>query len=237
MAHRGPMRGTRIVTTVGLEMPLDFPTGLYNSIHSRLHAARGQRQSFWRDYAPSWNAVAYRYRACADLAEEFSQSVNQHGDGPAQPERYLQDRALFGFFVNALSTLEALAFALYAIGHTVRAGAFRLTTERHRRNVSPERTAAVFAKAFPTDPLAQALVATLSSPERRTLEKVRNVLAHRGQPGRRMFLSTGTSTQQPAGWIRGLTIHPSMVERKRLWLARRLRVIMSTTDRFVSANL
>jgi len=156
---------------------------------------------------------------------------------PGQPERYLQDRALFGFFVNSLSTLEALSFALFSIGHTLRSSAFPLTTEHDRRRVSPELTALAFANAFSTEPLSHTLRATLSSPDRRTLEKVRNVLAHRGQPGRRMFLSTGTSTQRPARWIRGLSIQPSMVERKRLWLARRLQAIMRAADRFVATHL
>jgi hypothetical protein len=139
--------------------------------------------------------------------------------------------------VNALSTLEALSFALYAIGHTVRPRAFRLSTEGDRQNVNPERTAAAFKHAFPTEPIVQALRATLSSPERRTLKKVRNVLAHRGQPGRKMYLAAGASKEPPARWIRGLTIHPSMVERKRSWLARRLRVVLRAADAFVSAHL
>jgi hypothetical protein len=218
-------------------MPPDFPTQLYSSIHSRIQAARAKRPRFWRDYGPSWNAVAYRYRACVDLEAEFSASVTRHGDAPPQPERYLQDRALFGFFVHALSTLEALSFALYALGHTVRPAAFRLRNEQDRRNVTLERTAAAFARAFPAEPLAEALRRTVASPDRRTIKRVRDILAHRGQPGRRMFFSTSASSQQPARWIRGLTIRPAMLEAKRRWLGRRLRVIMTDADTFAATHL
>src|SRR4051812_46965066 len=95
------------VNTVGLEMPDDFPVDAYNAVHARVSPKREPRPAAWPEWASAWNAVAYRFQSCVEHAAAFTKSIRQHGDAPAPPTRYIQERELFNFFTNGLAAIES----------------------------------------------------------------------------------------------------------------------------------
>ena len=48
---------------------------------------------------------------------------------PFRPERFIQEDALFGFFVNGLSVIESFFYGLYWIGSMVDTNSFPVLTE------------------------------------------------------------------------------------------------------------
>jgi hypothetical protein len=97
-----------------LDMPADFPVKPYDSVWKSLEGLGGENYRMgeeskyhsWYQWLAAWINIAYRFRSCAEHDEAFAESVSKFGDNPRQPEKYHQDRELFGFFVTGLSAIE-----------------------------------------------------------------------------------------------------------------------------------
>ena len=116
------------VSTVELEVPDDFPQKHYDAVHARVTSSpRGEEAMF--HYGGAWNAVLYRFVSCARSDETFANSVRTATLTPVRPERFIQEDALFGFFVNGLSVIESFFYGLYWIGSMVDTTSFPVLTE------------------------------------------------------------------------------------------------------------
>src|SRR4051812_16010084 len=102
----------RLLTTVGLAAPKDFPFDSYEAVHARVSRQKDYSPAAWSEYAGGWNAVAYRFIACPEHDRSFTQNFRVYGRAPEPPHRYLQERELFGFFVSGQATLESCCYAL-----------------------------------------------------------------------------------------------------------------------------
>lgn len=163
---------------VGLEMPADFPTGAYDAV-AQVVMARAPNGISRREFNGAWNATAYRYLAADELDRAFRASVEEHGAAPPVPERYRQERDLFGFFANVGSMLDSLGYALHCVGAAVLPARFPLATTADRQRVTFARTAARYHRRFPDTALQLALEAIQGSPERSRAAELRAVLTHR----------------------------------------------------------
>jgi hypothetical protein len=123
----------KTVATTGLVMPTDFPTEMYAAIHQKLQPLATSKSKIYAEFGGAWNVISYRYRALADYDEAFSSSIKVHGTAPIAPERYEQERDLFGFFSSGFSVFEALFYGAFAIGAFLDEQPFRL---KHRPNSS-----------------------------------------------------------------------------------------------------
>jgi hypothetical protein len=137
------------VSTVELE-PGDFPKEHYDAVARRIHANHARVTGSPRGdeamvhYGGAWNAVWYRFVSCARSDETFTNSFRT---GSSPPERFIQEDALFGFFVNGLSVIESFFYGLYWIGSMVDTNSFPVLTEDkpitppvvHRQGVKPKR--------------------------------------------------------------------------------------------------
>lgn len=94
------------------------------------------RGEFWA----ARNAVAYRFTACAEAAEGFASSVDQHGAAPPQPHRYTQERDFFHFVLGGMASLEALHYGVHAWGACRGLTGFVLNSDRDRRRAVPKAT-------------------------------------------------------------------------------------------------
>jgi hypothetical protein len=94
------------------------------------------------------------------------------------------DEALFDCVSNAVSALEATAFAAVSLAAMVRPTAFRMASELDRRNVTLQRAAEQFSgpNGFPSEPLTRLLVSVQRDPLFRDLRSNRHELIHRGSP-------------------------------------------------------
>src|SRR6266513_4666319 len=166
------------VNTVGIEVPLDFPTATYNEFHEKISPLQPKHSEAYKHYAGGWNAVAYRFASAADYDREFTRSIQT---STCVTERNIQEHSLFGFFMSGVAVLDSAAYALYAVAYMIAPGKF-LLTELHR--IAFSSVAVSFATHFSADPLASTLKAISENPEMIQLREIRNVLGHRASTTR-----------------------------------------------------
>jgi hypothetical protein len=223
------------VATPHLELPDDFEYESYKAVSSRIGPLHESHQLQWREYSTAWEAVAIRFLTCAEHDEAFTRSVTTHGDAPQQPERYFQERDLFGFFVTGLPTIESACYGLYAIASMLDDVNFPIKEAKDKRAIKPESTAMQFRKAFPNEAISRALKGMVDSQEYKDWNKVRNILAHRGWHARTIYASTvgsGDDTHGDALWLNGIPLNASTTPSRRAWLAGTLQTLLREAHSF-----
>jgi len=238
------------LVTTGLIMPKDFATAPYTAVHSRVGSLIDAQPLAWPLYAGAWNAVSYRFQACADHDEAFTASVERAGGSPPSSERYVQERELFNFFVNGLATMESLCFGLFAIGSMLALPDFPIATPKDLRRITPEWTAKAYASAFPGEQITNALGQLIGEQCFIKWNEVRNVLAHRSAPGRAHFRASAVSipsgdasaavntpSDPPSTWLNGIPIDANTTSVRRAWLADTARELLEATATFTATHL
>ena len=219
-------------------MPSDFPIDLYEAVHIRVNKKKTIYPDTWSQYAGAWNAVAYRFLACADYDQAFTESIQRAGNAPPPTERYNQERALFGFFVTGLSVIESLCYGSFAVASMIDVQNFPMTTPQNLKDINPEYTTKKFISVFPTDPITILLKQLTTSQDYRDWKDIRNILAHRSAPGRTIQFSINPGSQiDGALWINGINIDINMTSSKRQWLSTILRKLLEETNSFTTGRL
>jgi hypothetical protein len=219
------------LSTTGLEMPKDFNVAAYESIHGRMGANKA-RITTWDDYLGAWCALSYRYLSCAESDEVFTESIKIFGPAPPLPQRYLQERELFSFFVLGLSTIESLTYGFYAVISVLDPTKFPLNNDNDRRYIYPESTCTKLTNRFPTEPISKSLASITSSKEYDDWKNLRNMLAHRTLPGRNIRIVPG-GAPLPALWA-GIEVDVNTTALRRRWLAGKVFDLLRDIDLFIS---
>ena len=203
---------------------------------------RPDNEDLWDQYGGAWNAVAYRYLACAEsdeaFTEAFTRSIKIRGDSPLASYRYEQERALFLFFVAGLSSLEAFCYGIHAIAAFVKSESFPMGTDCDHRVVTPECTHKRLQATFPREPLTSTLGCVLATQEMREWKEIRNVLIHRTHPGREIRvggLPTDPSTSST--WKVGIDIDVKTTSVRRSWLSDKLGQLLGDAAEFARQRL
>ena len=128
--------------------------------------------------------MAFRFAAADESHDRFAAVISGSDafrlDGP----RYVQEEALFSFFINTLSTIECLYFALYNLAGCINPAAFPAKTSDDLRAVNVEETAKRFKNAYGQKALSKTLMNVRRSEELKALRMHRDFLTHRGAPPR-----------------------------------------------------
>jgi len=156
----------QILSTVGVRMPPEFNAKAHDSVNSRVSSATQPNSRQRRSFAAAWNATAYRFLAASEADASFTHSVGGTVSPPPQ-ERYIQDNALFTFFVAACSTLESFYFSAYCIGAIIDPEAFPMGSPKDLK-LYPDRVAKAFTSRFSQDELSNALSTPLDTIEYKT---------------------------------------------------------------------
>jgi hypothetical protein len=146
-------------------------------------------QSRW-----SWQAVRYRYRSCAECADEFKALLANpaprwescFGD---EELTYKLERCIYVFFVSVLSIFDSFAFCLYFVGNDMRPKAFPFVAKP--RKITLPATYNAMLVEFPHDGTTVALDGMSKDARFATINAVRNLLAHR-LSGRRTMRTSST---------------------------------------------
>jgi hypothetical protein len=190
----------------------------------------------WAQWAAAWNAVAYRFWAAAEDDETFRGLIKANS-----PDRYSEERALFGFFVNACSAIESAAYGLFALGAMVMPAGFPLSTPDDQRRVSLAATAARYGVEFGGEPATRALAETVSDHDWSEIVSIRNVLAHRTAPPRHHW--RGGPNDGRTDWrlaphgLTSLNFADEPTARFRAVLAGHLSALLAGTEAFVEARM
>lgn len=224
------------LVTIGLEMPDDFPSKPYNEIHQLIQRIeRDSHPHFWDNYGRAWNTLARRFLACSESDEQFRASLKRAGTAPQPEERNIQEKVLFHFFCDGFSAIECLCYALFTMGNHLRSDDFPLQTPRQLKNIYPHTTRQTYEKAFRGEPITRGLTSLCVSTEFVQWKEIRNVLSHRGQPGR--LIIAGDNPEHDAIWhVWDVPIGEKTTTTRREWLSDTLRDLLVDTHKFVSAH-
>ena len=224
-----------------LDFPDDFPVAAVEAIHGHVtdrdqHAPEAIE---WKEWASAMNGVMFRFLACSEHGVKAMDSLRR-STAPPPLERLDQEKWLFGFFFEGLSSLECAYYGLYFIGVLAEPDAFDVN--RNRKDIGPWLVASLYGTAFANEPLAQRLAAVLSTTDYEQWRDIRNILGHRGTPGRGHFVGGDRAEQVdwhlPVDSLDVSTIlEPSELERRRAWLGSALCEILEAADAFVHAHV
>jgi hypothetical protein len=225
------------VTTIDLDMPPDFPAAEYNGVHARVNLTPQPQppRENWRRFARSWNAVAHRFRACADYDDRFRESLRMHGDGPGPEVRHGQERDLYGFFTNGMSVVDSFCCALHALGEMPRSQPRRDAPSGEA--LWPRDVRRAFERLFARDQVTVILATVLESAEYGDCLRMRNTLAHREVTSRQFFLKAGNpGPGEPAMWGDS-RLDESLTRVHREWLAQVLSELLASARVFAEQRL
>jgi hypothetical protein len=183
-----------------LPIPHNFPVDNYEAIASlvtlKLNDTNKDEFSFFID---SWKGFLHRFLACTEHDKNFREWVSAVAQNDSSYKRYAEDRELFNFFVNGLSAIECLCCALFAIGaieEIAQTGqrtnlAFSIKTEKDLKHITPTITTERFQSQFVNVDITATLKnlfddksITEDAAKYKEWKKIRDILAHRAQPGR-----------------------------------------------------
>ncbi len=226
---------SHILSTIGIEMPLDFPVVPYEAIHEVVcQVYSADNTPTWHEYAGGWNGIAHRFRSCADHDTAFTESVRRFFKHETHEERHVQEHELFGFVTNGLASLESFFYALYAIASMLEPDNFPMRTEDEKRPVNSEKVCRQFAKRFSKEMITSVSARILASGEFDRWAKVRNILVHRASPGRNLYAG---GEQDGEAWWLDIRIDERTTASRRVWLAASLRELLEAAESFSAARL
>lgn len=226
-----------VLSTNNLTVPDDFPASQYDAVHTKL-VAHGSKNEH-RLFMGALHGISYRFKALADYDDSFTASINAHGTTSGQPIRYQQERDLFGFFSNAFSVFDSFCFALFAIGSLASPANFPLATPEDERNVNWGSLQRAYCRAFPANPILNALTTITTDTAFAELRDIRNILTHRAAPGRRYEIEVSSSVTLTGTTISRLNIplDAATTSSRRRHVAKLLHPGFDATQKFVEDHL
>lgn len=231
-----------------LQMPADFPHATYMAVeagishHLAVHKPGVNAGTIpgFSGYAGGWNGLAVRFRAADEYGTSAIHLLTTLPGSPPNEDRYAQERDLFGFFANAVATVESCCFAIYHMGLMAQPPFFATPPDE----ITVKVTAGAFANAFPGSRLADVLARLNGDAAWREVKKVRNIFMHQASsPGRTVYIALAEAVAAgyvvpPAEWTGlGIALDRSLVEPHRVWLGQTVERLIGATDDFVSGEL
>lgn len=233
------------LTSTGFAMPSDFPLGLHDKIHGLLVNYKDTHPTQWMSFGSGWNGLAHRYRAMDEYHKEFMASITKHGNSPPPEERYGQERALFGFFTNAISTVDCFFYSTYWIGAILKPDEFPSDPIK-LKYIYPRYVMERFNNNFTGDDLTNRMIVCVCEPTYSEIKDMRDVLGHRGMLPRRFYKGgerNGMATM-PANpkdssdlWRYDLSIDEKTTATRRQWLSDTLKDLTSVAADFCEKNM
>jgi len=236
-------------------MPIDFPSSPYSRVAQQVSNYRGTHPELLEHHVAAWNALQYRYRACADHDAVFTGYVKKHGAvAHTSYALYVQQRELFGFCSTGLATIESFCYGLYAIGAIVDPHNFSMSTVKDLRLIDPSSTRDAFEKAFSGEKITDTLKDKLESSDYKDLHKLRNILVHRVTPARIIFMGgdrdgevewqkavAKSDVPIPGGGTKidwdSLLLNKTTTSSRRAWLAGTLHHLLDDAKGFALSRL
>ena len=222
----------KVLTTIGNEVPDDFPFQHYEKIHAHMVHQKELHYELWREFAGAWNSIGYKFIICAEQDQIFTNSINQFGKSPVHKERIIQEKSLIFFFVSAQSIFESLGYAIYMTASMKNSNDFPFKREIITR-LSPETTRDKLKKFYPSELLSSDLTEILASKEYSKIKEIRNVLIHRTMPGRNHFRGSEDDRTRIIWLDTEMVIDNQVTASSRLWLSNSCDQVLKSMEKFV----
>ncbi len=170
-------------TILGFLPPPDFPAETYNKVNECINKYIEKHKASYRvprmHFGLGWNGVGYRYRAMLEYDKEFICSICRSKNFPSHEELYNQEKALIGFFTNAVSVIECFFFSSYCIASIIKPSKFMLEKDANLR-FYPNDVKETFISSFKNDHFTEQLISCCEASNYIQMKNIRNVLSHRG---------------------------------------------------------
>ena len=150
-------------------------------------ATKPSMQNAWFAFGSAWTGMVFRLRAARDFSDDFG-SLVAISTAPPNDDLYLQERAIFGCIVSALSAVECFYMATHCLAAELAPQHFRLLEDKDLKGNIPQITDRYVAWV-PSDDFTRELMQVSGSSQLNLLTDLRNVLVHRGTLTRQHFLS------------------------------------------------
>ena len=130
-----------------------------------------------------WIGLAYRYSAMVEYDEQYKYSINSKSRNSPLSEfseiTYKQEKAIFGFFVNAVSVVDCYFWSIYFIGTIIKPTEFPWDTET-LKHLYPTKVAKKFCEEFSEQTLTKQMNKFVNKTGYTEMKDMRDVLSHRG---------------------------------------------------------
>ena len=180
---------TRYHGSVWGDLPEEYPQDTAERAYRALLDIVGPRPA--QLMGQGFNGVAYRWRTASECHIDYLDLVSEYGEGPPTEVRYLQEKALFGFFTSGLAAIECFSFALHALGAHVSSGRFPID-DKSLRQVTPTSVSKKYRSQWPNSALSESLSNLVEDSQFELWKDIRNVLSHRAAPPRHHYLNSGS---------------------------------------------
>ena len=220
------------LSAVGLEVPSDFPSEPYEAARHLMIPKKDRFSDLWREFTGAWNTLPYRFLSCTRQNDIYIESVRRFGTSPSSPQRFIQEEALFFFFVAGLSAIESLCYGLYFIAAMVDQNSF---PTNNKRKIIPEETSRCLRATFPYESITSTLGGLLESSDFTDWNEIRNILAHRISPSRTFRI--GGAQHGRTSWLNEIEIDDTTTGERLEWLTKNLRELLEGIVLFTKTQL
>jgi hypothetical protein len=233
-----------------IDFPTDFPAQMYVGLEEEFATKiTSDDQRF--HFVGGWKGTAYRFLSAVEAGDSFNvcrQAESHPGGVSVYRNRFDQEQSLFAFFVNSLSVIECLFYALHWIGNRADANLFSGSiTQQDLKRINVDNTIIAFRKFLhPPSKLLSSFqrlkeLDTSTNTWRDTseyagLKSVRNVLAHRASYGRIVHVSVGPSLSQSNVWrLNDIPLDDTLIPTRRTWLVETLTALLGGSLDFATS--
>jgi hypothetical protein len=232
------------LTSTGFAMPPDFPLEIHDKISGILVKYKDTHPTLWLLFGLGWRGLKNRYRATVEYNEEFTQSIKKHGNSPPFEERYKQEKALFGFFVSAISAIECFFYSAYLVGAILKPD--RFPSDSKSLNVYPQNVMEKFVGNFHGEALTVKMKECVDDRMYIGMRDMRDVLSHRGElprnfykGGERNGMATMPTNPKDTSdlWRYDFSIDENTTATPHRWLSETLKGLASAAADFCEKNM
>ena len=221
-------------------LPADFDLDRHDNIQIFVKTKKDMFPPSWEQFRPAWRAVPLRLLWATEHHVTFTESINRAGSAPPWPDRYIQDRESFAFFVSGLSAIEVSCYAIYAVGSIVSPLHFPILLRQDLRRISPESTNDRLKSAFPNELLSSSVHSVITDALFKEWKQIRNSLIHHCAPARTIYASLGAPAEDDDLWNHpnfSIPLNAKTTQNRHQWLVNALNELESELYGFVQALL
>ncbi len=188
----------------------------FGRVYDRLRSPSLDK-SVYIEIVAGLNALAYRLLSCADASRVFTASIGGDRGAPLLPARYSQEKALFDFFLNGACAIESLAYGLHSIAFALGDGGQLSMDEKRMRFITPDTVQKYYFKNYESEKLTLSFRQIINSATFSEWKRIRNVLVHRGTPGRDIAVGIGVESSGTT-WRIGISLRETTTSDRLKWL-------------------
>lgn len=196
----------------------------------------------WISCGVAWDAMFWRFRSMVESGNYSIESIVK-STAPNFEERYLQERNIFEFFSNALSTIEIAFYSLYCMA-SMKNSNFKFESEKTLRNINPRCVIDLFKSNFNSNSLTKLLEEICEDQNYLKIKEFRDFFSHRGTMNRNHYIKVSmplvtkiASNPKQIGekWMLDIELNEPFIKSKCDWTVKIINLLISEIEEFTKS--